>query len=103
MDTSYDPLLLSSFPIEEFDPVLGELYLFHTSDPACPSEECLWAVVAQYRAGRLVVESGTTDLSHFDCWFEVSSLYRYVRSATREELRDYSYNLAHAECAKHSV
>lgn len=72
----------------------GELYLFHPSNPHCPSQGSLWAVLAGEGEHGLLLESSSLDLQCFERWHMLPDLYRYARRATRDELRDYVYNLA---------
>ena len=77
----------------------GELYLFHVSDPSCPPNESLWGVLDFVDGERLVLESYTLDQRCFVLWRTLPEAYRYCRRATREELRDYTYNIALYESA----
>lgn len=81
----------------------GELYLFHPSNPQCPSHESLWAVLFDWDEEGLLLESSSVDLQNFSRWHLLPTEYRYVRCATRDELRDYAYNLSrydHLHCSE---
>lgn len=72
----------------------GELYLFHKSDSRCPSEESLWGVFDRLDHGRILLESGTLDFEKFELWYPLPPEYLFCRLASRNELRDYTYNIA---------
>ena len=75
----------------------GELYLFHCTDPQCPPATSLWGVFDRDDDKRLHLESSSCDLHSFRRWHALPEAYRYRRLATREELRDYTWNLACAD------
>lgn len=70
----------------------GDLYLFHSSHPCCPSETSLWGFYDKTSNG-IYLEHSTLDLRHFRLWHKLPKRYRYYRLATRNELRDYMYSL----------
>ncbi len=72
---------------------IGELYLFHTNHPLCPSATSLWGFYDKAQDGSIILEHSTQDLHHFRLRHYLSKRYRYCRLATRAELRDYMYNL----------
>lgn len=72
---------------------IGELYLFHTDNPYCPSSSSLWGVYDKRSNHNVYLESSTLDLYHFRIWHKLPKCYRYCRCATRVELRDYMYNI----------
>lgn len=72
---------------------IGELYLFHPSNPRCPSATSLWEFYDKAKDGFIILEHSTLDLRHFRLRHYLPKLYRYYRLATRAELRDYMYNL----------
>lgn len=72
---------------------IGELYLFHSSHPCCPSETSLWGFYDKTSNGIIYLEHSTLDLRHFRLWHKLPKRYRYYRLATRNELRDYMYSL----------
>ena len=82
---------------------IGELYLFHPTDPLCPAESSLWGVYDKIEDGIIYLEHSTTDGRHFRLWEELPERYRYCRLATRLELRDYMYNLGIFEGSCHST
>ncbi len=79
---------------------VGELYLFHTTDPHCPSEGSLGGVVDRIEERRIRLESSSEDLRLFRLWHPLPAIYRYGRQATRAELRDYFVQLACFECGR---
>ena len=82
--------------------VAGELYLFHHSDPACPADDSLWGIYDKTEENLTYLENSSTNLRTFRLWHDLPSKYISSRMATRDELRDYIYNLAFIE-AKHST
>lgn len=84
--------------IEQMTFRCGELYLFHESNPHCPSSESLWGIFDGIVGKQIYLESATRDQLTYHLWRPLSATFRYVRRATRQELRDYSYNLALWEC-----
>jgi len=78
---------------------VGELYLFHETDPRCPQQSSLWGIFDRIDDRGLRLESATKDLLRFECPCRLPATYRYCRRATRAELRDYVYNLACEECS----
>ncbi|MFI3261467.1 MAG: hypothetical protein R3Y26_01025 [Rikenellaceae bacterium] len=82
---------------------IGDLYLFHTTNPLCPAEESLWGMYDKQCGEVIHLESSTSDLRHFQSWHKLPSCYRYVRLATRAELRDYMFNLGWYESDKRTL
>ena len=82
---------------------VGELYLFHATDPQCPAESSLWGVYDRSEDGTVYLEHSTTDNLHFRMWKPLPEHYRYCRLATRRELRDYMYNLGIFDSNHHST
>ncbi len=75
----------------------GELYLFRFEGAPSP----LWGVFAHdLMGGGLMLETATNDLQLFSHWHPLASGAVSFRSATRDELRDYFYNLARQEEGK---
>ena len=73
---------------------VGDLYLFHSSNPHCPPATSLWGFHNKTTNGVIYLEHSTLDLRHFRLWHNLSKRYHYYRLATRDELRDYMYSLA---------
>lgn len=72
----------------------GELYLFASDGLRSP----LWGVYAHdIEAGGLMLETATYDLQEFLHWYPLLAGSVSFRSASRDELRDYFYNLARQE------
>lgn len=76
----------------------GELYLFNRTDRRCPVKGSLFGTFSQEKSGIIYLESSSIDLRHFRLWHSLPKTYRYYRTATRAELRDYFFNLAFFEC-----
>ena len=71
---------------------IGDLYLFHSSNPHCPPDTSLWGFYNKTSNGIIYLEHSTLDLCHFRLWHPLPKRYRYYRLATRVELRDYMFN-----------
>jgi len=79
--------------IDQCDFIIGDVYLFHRSQDACPSATSLWGMF-DIRRGRVIyLESSTEDHRNFRLWHPLPDEYRYCRLSTRSELRDYMVNL----------
>lgn len=78
---------------------IGEVYVFNTDDPACPSGSSLWGVFDKCEGGRIYLESSSEDLQHFTHACKLPDRYRYWRLTTRSELRDYISALVFSERA----
>lgn len=74
--------------------VSGELYLFHRSEPTCPTQGGLYGIFDKTVRGGVYLESSSEDLQHFRLWHRLPSGYRYSRLANRAELRDFIFNLS---------
>lgn len=94
-----DMHLASGSPVRSMpDFEAGDLYLFHTSDPRCPSESSLWGLFDRCEGERILLESSSgSSLSEFRAWHRLPEGYRYCRAATRSELRDYMWSLGFYE------
>lgn len=75
----------------------GEVYLFHLSDPRCPSTGSLWGVFDKRKDGWIYLESSSDDLVDFRRWHVLPGDYSYCRRASRRELRDYVAGLIYSE------
>lgn len=84
-------------PLSEFRMRVGEVYLFHRTDPRCRANESLWAVFDKRIDERIYLESSSFNLRDFRRWHALPEGYRYCRLATRSELRDYTAGLIMAE------
>ena len=73
---------------------VGDLYLFHFSNPHCPPATSLWGFYNRTTDGVIYLEHSTLDLRYFRLWHKLPKRYHYYRLATRDELRDYMYSLA---------
>lgn len=76
------PLLSSRF-------ILGEIYLFHCTNPLCPPESSLWGIFDKLDKDGIYLESSTSDLFSFRMWHPLPEVYNFCRRASRSELRDY--------------
>lgn len=71
----------------------GDLYLFGDRT----SEERLWGIFHKRDAqGRIVLEAASPDFEHFERDVIVPGHWFFVRPATRDELRDFAYNMGYA-------
>ncbi len=91
------PALVS--PFKEYPFQIGELYLFHTSNPACPSEESLWGVFDKRAADTIYLESSSENLLTFTLRSALPPRYHYVRLSSRSELRDYFVDITYYQYA----
>ena len=82
---------------------IGDLYLFHTSNPRCPSSSSLWGFYDKRINGVIYLEHSSSNLHAFRLCHSLPARYRYCRLATRNELRDYMYNLGWFESKKTRV
>lgn len=73
---------------------IGELYLFHATDPHCPPDSSIWGIFDRDHEGIIYTESTSCDLLTFQYNTSLPADYRYSRCATRSELRDYIFNLS---------
>ncbi len=94
-----DKYPVCGFPVRSMpDFEVGDLYLFHPSDPRCPSESSLWGLFDRCEGERILLESSSEGtLSEFKAWHPLPEEYRYCRPATRPELRDYMWALGFYE------
>lgn len=93
MTTDHDNLLTPE-SIADVCFEVGELYLFHPSDPTCPADESLWGMGVSWTGCKLLFESASRDLTHFHYWQQEPLTILYYRKSDRGELRDYCYNMA---------
>lgn len=76
---------------------VGDVYLFHASDSRCDPDSALWGLFDRREGERILLECYTTDMNHFEKWKPLPAGYRFCRMATRDELRDFTANMIHAE------
>ncbi len=93
MKNSFD----SHSNLTDFEFEVGDVYLFHTDDPACPADSSLWAVFDKRVGDRVFLNSVTDDLMYFDTGYRLPLHYRYCRIATKAELRDFAFALRRFE------
>lgn len=73
---------------------IGDVYLFHATDPGCESGTSLWGIVNDRDTdGRICLETSSADLKKYNHWTFLPAEYLFCRLSTREELRDFSFNL----------
>lgn len=70
---------------------IGDVYLFHKSDPRCPSDSSLWGVFDKSDGGTVFLESSSSDCEEFRTWCRLPEGYRFCRPATRTEMRQYIF------------
>lgn len=73
---------------------VGELYLFSDGESHAEGEGVLWGVFDTIERGCVMLESSSRDGYNFALWRSLPEEYRFCRLATRNELRDYFFNLA---------
>jgi hypothetical protein len=82
---------------------IGELYLFHSTNPLCPSDTALWGVYDKTDGEQIFLEHCSLDLKTFSLGCALPDEYDYCRLASRSELRDYMYSFGYWEgssCAR---
>lgn len=79
---------------------IGEVYLFNSSEPSCPCDSSLWGMFDKIVDSTIYLESQSNDLQNFLLWHPLPTKFKFVRLATRNELRDYIYNLASWESSR---
>lgn len=72
-----------------FDFEVGDVYLFHATDPACPAKGSLWGVFDRRNGDTVYLESSTVDFRHLCTRHRLPRRYRYCRLSSPAELRDY--------------
>ena len=68
--------------IETLSLHIGDLYLFHPTDPRCPSASSLWCIFDKRENSRIYAESASRDLLTFRLWIPLPTHYRYARRYT---------------------
>lgn len=64
------------------------------TDPGCDSRTSLWGIVGDRDAeDRICLETSSANLRKYDYWTVLPAEYQFCRLSTREELRDFSFNL----------
>lgn len=72
----------------------GDVYLFHPTDAFCNPDTSLWGVFGKLSPdGSIRLETASHDLRHFLIGMPLPKGYMHCRQATRNELRDYYFNL----------
>jgi len=80
--------------------IAGELYVFHATDCTCPADGSLFGIFDKETSAGICLESSSRDFVHFCLWHRLPPEYRYCRLASRDELRDYIFNLVCYECGQ---
>ena len=80
--------------------VKGDLYLYHRTNRRCPAHSSLWGIFDRTEEGAIYLETSSPDLQKFRYWHRLPAEYRYCRTATRAELRDYVAVLTYCECCQ---
>ncbi len=79
---------------QQLDLEIGDIYLFRSeSDFDAPQKE-LWILFQDWTPQGILCESSTSDFIHYGRRGLLLPEYRYVRPATRDEVRDFSYGMA---------
>ena len=89
-DLSTRNLLSDYIAAEKF--VVGDVYLFHKTNPRCSAGSSLWGVFDRCKNGEVYLESCSTDNETFNTWCRLPDGYRYCRLSTRSELRRYIFD-----------
>lgn len=86
----------------DIDFLEGDVYLFHTDNPDCPTGSSLWAVFDKCVGGKVYLESSTIDGFHFSVWHPLPEWYRYCRESTPDELKRYMSAFGRWEASRSS-
>lgn len=76
---------------------IGDVYLFHRSDPLCPAQSSLWGFYDRHDRGVIYLESSSRDLKLFKLRDVLPAEYCYARPSSRDELRDCMWSLGYFE------
>ena len=83
---------------------IGEIYLFHKTDPECPDDnDALWAVFGDRDANGIMLESCTDNLIDFALRCRLPADYRHCRLASRSEVREYAVALGMFEIERNPI
>ena len=78
--------------------VPGECYLFFTSpDGDAGYGKRLWALFERRSDSRVMLEAASDDLVRFAKYTDLPAGFGYVRRTTRDEMRDFFYNMGFSE------
>lgn len=78
--------------------VSGECYVFSMApNMQKGGEEVLWAIYYRREHRCMILEAATFDLVHYSKYTALPAGFDYVREMTRDELRDFHYNLGFTE------
>lgn len=97
-DSAARNLLSDYIAAEKF--AVGDVYLFHKTNPRCPAGSSLWGVFDKCKDGEVYLESCSTDNEEFSNWLRLPEGYIYCRLATRPELRRYIFDQTWYESRK---
>ena len=90
-------------PLGNIEFEIGEIYLFHKTDPDCPDDDALWAVFGGRDANGIMLESCTDNLIDFTLRCRLPADYRHCRLASRSEVREYAVALAMFEIERNPI
>ena len=63
---------------------IGDVYLFHATDPGCDSRTSLWGIVGDRDAeDRICLETSSANLRKYDYWTVLPAEYQFCRLSTR--------------------
>ncbi len=78
--------------------VTGELYLFHVGcTDGGDYGACLWGIYSHTEADAIYLESASPDMVSYRLHHRLTGSCHNARLSTRDELRDYIYNLCYWE------
>lgn len=82
-------------PIDTLTLSAGDLYAFSPSDNTSETST-VWGIFDMHSPdGHIHLESSSDDYQTFRTYTMLPEEYLYARPATRDELRDYAYNLGY--------
>lgn len=71
----------------------GDLYVFSPTDTESPEQTLLGIYDCHDSSGCIRLEAASHDYNTFQQRIRLADTYRFVRMATRDELRDFCYNM----------
>lgn len=80
---------------------IGDIYLFRADADVATRQHELWILFQDWTPQGVYVESCTSDFIHYEHRQLLPPEYHYVRPATRDEVRDFSYGQALFELKMH--
>lgn len=80
-------------PLDTLSFLPGDLYVFSPIDTESPEQSLLGIYDCHDPAGCIRLEAASNDFTTFQQQVRLTDRYRFARLATRDELRDFAYNM----------